>query len=61
MTRYDITSPSDSLDPERAQWLREHLGRDQYRIENTGFLIDSYSVSFPDPRAETLYLLRWGS
>jgi len=60
MRQYDITSPNDSLDPVKAQWLRDHLGRDQYKIGNTGFLIDWYKVSFPDPAAETLYLLRWG-
>ena len=61
MRRYDLTTPADSLDPVRAQWLREHFDRSQYRIENTGFLIDVYELSFTDPRAETLYLLRWGA
>lgn len=59
MRRYDLTTPSDSLDPVRAQWLREHFDRSQYRIKNTGFLIDNYELTFVDPRAETLYLLRW--
>jgi hypothetical protein len=60
MARYDITNVNDHLDESRASWLRQHLSRDQYTIVNDGFLIDAYYLSFNDPRAETLYLLRWG-
>lgn len=61
MRRYDLTTVDDTLDPVRAQWLREHFNRDQYTIENVGFLIDSYELRFVDPLAETLYLLRWAA
>ena len=57
--RYDITDAYDQLDEERAQWLRTVFQQDQYQIVNNGFLIDSYEVKFLDPRAETMYLLRW--
>lgn len=61
MRRYDITDSNDCLDVVRADWLRAHLSDDQYTIVNSGFLIDAYYLSFADPRAETLYLLRWGT
>lgn len=60
MTRYDITAADDTIDREKADWLYKSLHKDQYRITNYGFLIDHYEVEFIDPRAETLYLLRWG-
>lgn len=59
MQRYDITTVDDLIDLEKSDWLRGHLSQDQYRITNHGFLIDHYEVEFTDPRAETLYLLRW--
>jgi hypothetical protein len=61
MKRYDVTTVDDGLDLEKADWLRDHLGGEQYRITNDGFLIDNYTVEFTDPRAETMYLLRWSS
>lgn len=60
MTRYDITTADDTIDREKADWLYKSLHKDQYRITNYGFLIDHYEVEFLDPRAETLFLLRWG-
>lgn len=60
ITRYDITTINDTIDVEKADWLRVSLRKDQYRIVNFGFLIDCYEVEFTDPSAETLYLLRWG-
>lgn len=59
MKRYDVTTVDDRLDWEKADWLRACLSKDQYRITNDGFLIDNFTVEFTDPRAETLYLLRW--
>lgn len=59
MKRYDVTTVDDRLDSEKADWLRTCLSKDQYRITNDGFLIDNYTVTFNDPAAETLYLLRW--
>ena len=60
MNRYDITDKDDRLDFEKTDWLRAHLSKDQYSISNDGFLIDAYYLYFKDPKAETLYLLRWG-
>lgn len=56
---YDITTSNDTLDLEKADWLRQSLTQAQYKISNDGFLIDSYTVTFSDPAAETAYLLRW--
>lgn len=59
MSRYDITTVGDTLNQEIADWLRSSLTKDQYSITNDGFLIDFYYVTFMDPAAEMLYLLRW--
>jgi len=59
MRKYDITDHRDMIDVAKWEWLNTLLKKDQYKIHNDGFLLDSYHVSFPDPAAETLYLLRW--
>ena len=59
MKRYDITDIFDRVDLERYRWLKDTLKEEQYKIVEDGFLISSYNVVFPDPAAETLYVLRW--
>lgn len=59
--RYDITDVFDRVDKERYDWLKNTLEPEQWKIVDDGFLISSYNLYFPDPAAETLYLLRWGN
>lgn len=61
MAKYNITDKDDHIDSERYQWIEDCLDESQYRISNIGFIYDNYVVEFKDPRAETLYLLRWGN
>ena len=57
--KYDITDVWDRIDKERLDWLKTTLKEGQYNIIDDGFLISSYTLSFTDPGAETLYVLRW--
>ena len=57
--RYDITDIFDRIELERYNWLKETLNEDQYTIMDDGFLISSYTVTFTDPIAEMMYVLRW--
>lgn len=57
--RYDITDIFDRIELERYNWLKETLNEDQYTIMDDGFLISSYNVTFNDPIAEMMYVLRW--
>ena len=59
MKKYDITDHRDMVDDHKWEWLTTILKKDQYSITNDGYLIDAYYVTFNDPSAETLYLLRW--
>jgi len=57
--KYDITDMSDRVDQEKYTWLKKNLSGDQFVISDEGFLISSYKVSFTNPAAELMYVLRW--
>jgi hypothetical protein len=56
---YDITDIFDGVDREKYDWLKKTLKAEQFVIRDDGFLISSYVVTFTDPGAELMYVLRW--
>ena len=60
MKYYNISNIEDKVDLEKYLWLSNHLNENQFSIEDHGYFISSFYVRFTDPKAETLYLLRWG-
>lgn len=59
MKTYDVDDLTGNVRPDIYEWLNNTLQRCQYRIVDTGFLDNRYSVCFSDPAAELLYVLRW--
>ncbi len=57
----DVTCPkTDMIRADIWEWLVSKLSREDYRIEDAGFLISTYYLSFANSDAEVYFNLVWG-
>jgi hypothetical protein len=44
---------------DKIKWIKQNFREDQYKIIETGFLINEYFVEFVDDMYETLYYVQY--